>query len=59
MLLTYMLKIDHTKTTTIYLGKKDEVINTLLQPHIKNINNRNYKIKINDFLKLIGRANRL
>jgi len=26
------------------------VINTLLQPHIKNLNNRNYKIKINNFL---------
>ena len=45
-----MFKIDHTKSTTIYLGKKDEVINTLLQPHIKNLNNRNYKIKINNFL---------
>ena len=44
------LKIDHTKTTTIFLGNKDEVINILLQPHIKNLNNRNYKIKINNFL---------
>ena len=26
------------------------MINTLLQPHIKNLNNRNYKIKINNFL---------
>lgn len=44
------LKIDHTKTTTIFLGNKDEVINILLQPHIKNLNNKNYKFKINDFL---------
>ena len=28
----------------------DEVINILLQPHIKNLNNKNYKFKINDFL---------
>jgi len=44
------LKIDHTKTTTIFLGNKDEVISILLQQHIKNLNNKNYKFKINDFL---------
>lgn len=43
------IKIDHTKSTSRYLGKKDVVLNQL-QPYIKNLNNKNYKFKINDFL---------
>jgi hypothetical protein len=37
--------------TTIYLGKIDVVINKL-QPHINNLTNKNFKTKINDFIKI-------
>tara|TARA_B100000768_G_C11099323_1_gene298379 strand:- start:72 stop:644 length:573 start_codon:yes stop_codon:yes gene_type:complete len=48
--ITYLsFKIEYTKTTSIYLGKKDVVFNQL-QPYIKNLNDKNYKYKINDFL---------
>ena len=36
------LVIKHTKTTSIYLGKKDNVIDKL-KPYINNLNNKNYK----------------
>ena len=37
--------------TTIYLGKIDVVISKL-QPHINNLTNKNFKTKINDFIKI-------
>ena len=43
------LVIKHTKTTSIYLGRKDKVIKQL-KPYIKTLNNTNYKTKLNDFL---------
>lgn len=47
---TYLyVKVKHTKSTTHYLGKKNNVI-LKLKPHIKNLNNNNFKFKINDFL---------
>ena len=45
------LVIKHTKTTSIYLGKKDNVIDKL-KPYINNLNNKNYKTKLNDFLSI-------
>ena len=43
------LVIKHTKTTSIYLGKKEYVIEQL-KPYIDNLNNKNFKIKINNLL---------
>ena len=43
------LVIKHTKTTSIYLGEKNKVINTL-KPYSKNLNNKNFKTVINDLL---------
>ena len=43
------LVIKHTKTTSIYLGRTDKIIEQL-KPFIPNLNNKNYKIKLNDFL---------
>ena len=43
------LVIKHTKTTSIYLGRKDKVIKQL-KPYIKTLTNTNYKTKLNDFL---------
>ena len=43
------LVIKYTKTTSIYLGRKDKVIKQL-KPYIKTLTNTNYKTKLNDFL---------